>query len=286
MIRRTILILALLAACLGLIWVHGSNAIARGDLKEPPLPSGLAVKPIALREGGRPTLSGWVSTESGRCGIALLLHGRGSNKAAMAARARLLGQAGFAVAMFDLQGHGGSEGDIRGFGFAEGRDVDRILAFLRGRLPGRRIAAIGTSLGAAALLFADHDKPADAYVLEQLYATLRETAQLRSPLAFARGLQADILLAQMPLRLGYSADDVRPVDRIVLFERPMLLLAGGRDPFVDGGQTRALAQAAPAGTQVIQFDGAGHVDLQRFDDRLYADSVVPFLRERLCPDAG
>ncbi|MGO4843869.1 hypothetical protein AB4144_67475, partial [Rhizobiaceae sp. 2RAB30] len=77
--------------------------------------------------------------------------------------------------MFDLSGHGESAGDRRGFGYTEGDDAGRILAYARQRFPDRRIAAVGQSLGAAAFVFAAPAARADAYVLEQLYATLRET---------------------------------------------------------------------------------------------------------------
>jgi pimeloyl-ACP methyl ester carboxylesterase len=285
--RRLALIVVAGAVALSIaVWQNGTASIARGALAEQPLPSGLAVEAVVLRETGKPALSGWLSAREAGCATVLLLHGRGSNKGAMAQRARLLADSGFSVALFDLRGHGGSEGDVRGFGYAEGEDVDRMLAYLRARFPGQAIGAVGSSLGAASLLFADLDQAADAYVLEQLYSTLDQTAALRAPLPLARDLQARVLLAQMPLRLGYSAADVRPVDRIGRLRRPILLLAAAADPYVGTDQTEALKDAAGADARLVWFEGAGHVDLQRQDPALYARSVVPFLIEALCTRRG
>lgn len=130
-------------------------------------------------------------------------------------------------------------------------------------------------------MFATPQTLADAYVLEQLYATLRETTSRRMPFTVLRGLQADVLLAQMPLRLGFSADDVRPVDRVGKIGRPLILLVGTADPFIDRGQVTALHDAAP-GAELVWFEGAGHVDLLRNDQQRYTNVVLPFLSKNLC----
>jgi alpha-beta hydrolase superfamily lysophospholipase len=240
------------------------------------------VERVVLKQEHAPDLAGWVADRKGSCGTIVLLHGRGSNKAAMVPRAKLLFERGYSVMLFDLSGHGESDGDVRGFGYAERRDASRILAFARQRFAGHKIAAVGSSLGAAAFVFAAQQERADAYVLEQLYATLRETTALRAPLPMLRDVQAAILLAQMPLRLGFDVDDVRPVDRISAIDRPILLLDGSSDPFVDRGQTLALKDAAGADAELIWFDGARHVDLYRYNEQLYRDTVVPFLKKNLC----
>ncbi|CDX44435.1 Esterase/lipase/thioesterase family protein (fragment) [Mesorhizobium sp. ORS 3359] len=85
----------------------------------------------------------------------------------------------------------------------------------------------------------------------------------------------------MPVRLGFGADDVRPVDRIGRIGKPLMLLAGGADPFIDRGQVAALHDAAPA-SELVRFEGAGHVDLLRYDQSRYRKAVLPFLSKNLC----
>lgn len=286
-------VLVVLASAAGLVvvagiaaWNYGTDAIARAGPARIAPPSDMAVETVVLAQAGKPALGAWVVAKEGGCGAVLLLHGRGASKASLLGRARLLLAAGHSVALLDLSGHGESEGDIRGFGYAEGEDATRALRYLRERFPGEPIGAVGTSLGAAALVFADLDLAADAYVLEQLYSTLAETTALRAPLPFARQAQATVLLAQMPLRLGYDARSVRPVDRIGRLGAPKLLLASTRDPFVGRDQSEALLAAAGPAARLEWFDLDGHVDLERRAPERYRETVLPFLSRHLCRKGG
>ncbi|TRC96679.1 alpha/beta hydrolase [Mesorhizobium sp. WSM4303] len=268
------------AACV-VYWHIGTMLIAREPRQALAAPGDLPVERVVLDQAGAPELVGWVADRKGSCGSIVLLHGRGANRLALVQRAKLLFDAGYSIVLFDLSGHGESGGAIQGFGYTEGQDAARIIAFARQRFPGERLGAVGSSLGAAAFVFAAPQAPADAYVLEQLYASLRETTAWRMPFHFWRGLQADVLLAQMPLRLGLSADNAKPVDRLGKIGEPLMLLAGSIDPFIDRGQVLAMRNAA-ADSQLVWFEGAGHVDLLRYDQPRYRDAVLPFLATKLC----
>ncbi|MBA1143319.1 alpha/beta hydrolase [Mesorhizobium neociceri] len=281
---RVLLAIALVglgAAGCGLDWHIGTMLIARAPRQALVAPGDLPVERVVLDQADAPELVGWVADRKGSCGAIVLLHGRGANRLALVQRAKLLFDAGYSVVLFDLSGHGESGGAIQGFGYSEGQDAARIIAFARQRFPGQKLGAVGSSLGAAAFVFAAQQAAADAYVLEQLYATLRETTAWRMPFHVWRGLQADVLLAQMPLRLGLSVDGVRPVERLGKIGKPLMLLAGSTDPFIDRGQVLALQNAA-AGSQLVWFEGAGHVDLLRYNQPRYRDAVLPFLATKLC----
>lgn len=262
-------------------WHIGTILVARQPRQALAAPGDFSVERVVLDQADAPELVGWVADRKGSCGAIVLLHGRGANRLALVQRAKLLFDAGYSVVLFDLSGHGESGGAVQGFGYSEGPDAARIITFARQRFPGQKLGAIGSSLGAAALVFAAPQAPADAYVLEQLYATLRETTAWRMPFHFWRGFQADVLLAQMPLRLGLSADDVKPVDHLAAIGKPLMLLAGSTDPFIDHGQVLALQNAA-VGSQLVWFGGAGHVDLLRYDQLRYSDAVFSFLATKLC----
>lgn len=267
------------AACVD--WAVGTTLIARKPRESLTAASDLPVDRVELEQAGAPELAGWVAQREGSCGAIVLLHERGANRLAMVQRAKLLFDAGYSVVLFDLSGHGESGGTVQGFGYSEGKDAARILAYARQRFTGQKLGAVGSSLGAASLVFAAPEARADAYVLEQLYASLRETTAWRMPFHVARRFQVDVLLAQMPLRLGFGADDVRPVDRLGKLGKPLMLLAGGIDPFIDQGQVMALQNAA-RGSELVWFDRAGHVDLLRHDEQRYSDAVLPFLSKNLC----
>ena len=81
-----------------------------------------------------------------------MMHGVRANRMSMVERARILHASGFSVLLFDFQAHGESPGKRITFGYLEALDAEAAVAFVRQRLPGERIGAVGTSLGGAAAL--------------------------------------------------------------------------------------------------------------------------------------
>ncbi len=280
---RLLISLALFSgAFLGIVYAGGTMAISRAPIAAVEMPSDFPVEKVELSTDGQPNLSGWVSRGNGKCGVALILHGRGSNKSTMSERGKLLHDAGMSVVLFDLPGHGESGGDIRGFGYDEVTAVARMADYIKKEFPGQKTAAIGTSLGAASLVLAQERFAPDAYVLEELFATLEETTAKRMLLPAFQEVQAKIMLAQLPYRLGNSADDVRPVDRISGLKSPVLLLSGSEDPFADPKQIQQLYDAITAPKQLVIFEGAGHQNLQWYDPLTYQASVLPFVQKAIC----
>jgi uncharacterized protein len=270
------------SALMGVVYAAGTVAISRAPVVELALPADFPVERVVLKAEGKPDLAGWVSHGTDKCGVVLLLHGRGANKAAVAGRAKMLLQGGVSVIMFDLPGHGESGGDTRGFGYSEADAVARMAGFIAKTFPGQKTAAIGASLGAASLVLAQDRFAPAAYVLEELFATLEETTARRMQLPVLKDAQAKIMLAQLPWRLGFSADDVRPVDTIPAINSPVLLLAGSDDPFADPGQTHRIFEAISAPKQLVIFDGARHQNLQVYDPQAYEASVLPFVQKAIC----
>ena len=81
---------------------------------------------------------------------------------------------------FDHRAHGESTGRHTTFGFREACDVAAVLDLVARRWPDRPRAALGLSMGAAALCFAaDHSRALDAVILESLYHDLASTFQTR-----------------------------------------------------------------------------------------------------------
>ena len=99
----------------------------------------------------------------------LLRHGIRENRLRMLPRASFLQEQGFSVLLFDLQAHGESPGRRITFGKLEALDAAAALRFVRGRVPGEQLGAIGVSLGAAAALLGPEPLGLDALVLEAVY---------------------------------------------------------------------------------------------------------------------
>src|SRR5262249_56604269 len=117
-------------------------------------------------------LKGWCIAGRPGGGAVVLLHGVNANRLAMLRRAQLFKAEGFSVLLFDFQAHGESPGTRITFGWREGLDAAAAVAFVRERLPGERIGAIGSSLGGAAAVLRPQPLAVDALVLESVYSEI------------------------------------------------------------------------------------------------------------------
>lgn len=284
---KIVALCVVVAGAAGLIvWAYGSVALAPSQRAVPAAPESLGAERVVLSESDAPDLVGWLIPERGApCGVVAILHGRGSSRDRMLARAELFAEAGMASAVFDFRGHGESGGDVTGFGYHEADDAVRIASAARAFRPDAPLAIVGVSLGAAAAAEAADRLEAQAYVLEIMFSTLSETVARRMPAPVFQDAQAAVALSQLGPRLGYSASALRPIDRVARIDAPMLFLAGDQDPWATPQQNRDLAAAAGDNGRLVWFEDAAHIDLLDHAPRLYAEETVQFLRAALCPDA-
>jgi pimeloyl-ACP methyl ester carboxylesterase len=284
--RRRLLLAALLGVALALlIGVHAGHVFTQARTRPvgspPPL---LAARALCLRGAPDVELAAWFAPGAPGGGAALLLHGLGGTRREMLARALWLRAQGCAVLLCDLRGHGESSATRVSFGLREREDALAALRELRRLAPGERVAAIGRSLGGAALLFAAEELEVDALVLESVYAALDDATADRLELhlgAWARPL-AGALLLQSRWWLGASAQEFRPAARAAHLRAPTLLLVGDRDRHAPERASRAIAAAAPQGIARLHVvRGADHADLYAYDPAGYEAVVGAFLAEGL-----
>lgn len=244
-----------------------------------PPPEDLAAHEVVVPVAGRPGLRGWLAPGRPGLGAVLLVHGLRSDRRSMVPRARFLRGLGYTVLLVDLQAHGESPGRHITFGRLESDDVRAAVGFLRSTVDDGPVAVIGVSLGAAAIVLADPAAPVQAIVLESMYAAF-DTAvdnRMRVHLGPAGPALSGLLVSQLPLRLGISDDDLRPVDRIGRLHVPVLICAGDQDRHATADETRALFAAAAEPKALWLVPGAGHVDLYDADPAGYRSRIGPFL---------
>lgn len=258
---------------------------ARQAIGAPP-PELAGAEAVQFRSADGLTVSGWFVPGRVGQGAVLLQHSVRSNRLQMLARARWLQREGLASLLIDLPSHGESAGDRLTFGHREARATEAALAWLRTRVPGERIGAIGVSLGGAALLFAQRQPELDALVLESVYPSI--TLAVHHRLAMRLGepaaqLLAPLLLVQLPLRLALSPAQLRPIDALAAVRAPLLIAAGTRDEHTRWSETESLYAAATASTDrtLWPVPGAAHVDLHAFHAGAYEDFVGGWLRRQL-----
>lgn len=284
--RHPVIYLITLAmlACAAALWMMGSLLIAVTP-KEVALPA-LDAEAITLHAGpGQAVAASYLAGE-GR-GAILLLHGIRADRRQMVQRARFLHQQGYAILLIDLPGQGASTADAVTFGLAEAEGVRAALAELRRRNQGQRIGVIGVSLGAASLVLCRDCGPLDAVVLESMYPTIEEAVVDRLKLRFgaAGGPLSELLLMQLPLRLGISREQLRPIDHIGSLKAPVLIAAGSEDQLTTLPETQRLFQAAADPKELWLVPGAGHVDLHAFSPADYERRISVFMARNLAADS-
>ncbi|NCT83881.1 MAG: alpha/beta fold hydrolase [Comamonadaceae bacterium] len=274
----------LLAALLALSLAAGEILTRPARAAIGPVPAGLAAEAVRIACGDGRQVAGWFLPGRPGQGAVLLLHGVRGNRLQMLARARWLQREGIASLLIDQPAHGESSGERIGFGRLEAPGADAALAWLRARLPGEKVGAIGVSLGGAALLFAARRPELDALVLESVYPRIDDAVQDR--LAMRLGplpgrLLTPLLLVQLPLLLDLSAAQLRPVDAITTVRAPLLIASGSADLHTRWPETEALFAAAPSPKTLWRVAGAAHVDLHRFDPAAYEARLLPWLQAQL-----
>lgn len=245
---------------------------------------------MTISSGSGATLRGWFIAGQPGAGAVILMHGIRTNRLSMVLRARLLGEAGFSVLLFDFQAHGESTGSRITFGYLESRDASAAVAFIRDRLPAERIGVIGCSLGGAAAVLGAKPLQVDALVLESVYPDIGTAiANLISMVlgqslgsVVSRPLSKVFELVLGPI-LNLSPADLRPIDHMGNITAPVLVVSGTQDIRTRVAETRAMFDRLTAPKRLWLVEGAGHIDLEAFAPDDYRNHVLRFFVESLRP---
>ena len=247
-------------------------------------PDDLHAEPVTISSASGAKLRGWFIAGRPGAGAVVLLHGVRSNRLAMLRRARLLKAAGFSVLLFDFQAHGESTGTRITFGRLEGLDAAAAVGFVRQRLPGERLGAIGTSLGGAAALLGPGPLPVDALVLEAMHIDNRIRAVLGPAVGGVVAQPVAYLFELLlPPFVGARPADLRPIDHIVSVAAPLFVASGMRDDRTTIAEAKAMFDRAAEPKQFWAVDGAGHFDFERYAPEEYRQRILQFLVEWLRP---
>lgn len=265
---------------LAVFWFISGRLVAACPLKIGPPPSDLRATSIELLSEAGATISGWhVRSEDGR-GVVVLLHGIRGSRLGMLDRARMLNKHGYSTVLVDLQAHGESSGDTIMLGYREKFDVQAAVEYAKREHPGEKVAVIGCSLGGAAAVLASPLK-IDALIIEAVYPTIEQAIENRvantARLGALSGLPSWLLLVQLNWRLGITADQLRPIDRIDDIGCPVFVISGSEDRHTTAAETEQLFEAANQPKQLWLVEGAAHIDLFGFTPELYEAKVVGFI---------
>jgi len=287
LIYAAVVVTALVA---GLLWVVGDqlSAPVQRTLGNPP--TDLGARSVEFHSASGSFVHGWLSPGLAGNGAILLIHGVRGDRRDMLSRAKFLHKAGYTVLLIDLQSHGESNGKHITFGYLESRDVSGALELLRKEVPGDRIGVIGESLGAAAFVLAKERPKVSAVVLESMYPTIDQALsnRLRLHLGSMGAILAPLFEMLLQPRLGITAADLRPIDRVGGLDAPVFIIAGTRDEHTTPQETEAIFAAALQPKELWLVPGAAHVNLHDFAEEEYERRILEYFATYLrspCPQA-
>jgi alpha-beta hydrolase superfamily lysophospholipase len=190
--------------------------------------------------------------------------------------------------MISLRAHGDSTGDYHDVGFSARRDVCAAVEFLEARRPGRPIVVLGTSMGAAAAIFASGElgQRVRGYILESPYRDLKTAAwnrtQLYLPPVLSHAAYAGLRIVG-PVFVPHL-DEISPLNAIhgIPDNVPVLILAGDADRLARPEEAQAIYRQVKNHGRIVLFPGAGHHDLRAFAPGLFHATVLAFCRPIAC----
>jgi uncharacterized protein len=265
------------------VWETGSVLMASTNGPIGAVPTHLPVQAVTFPSGSGATLHGWWVPGQPGHGVVVLMHGIHANRRAMITRAMFLTRAGYAVLLFDFQGHGESLGEHITFGYLESRDVTAAVQFVHEKSPGEKVALLGISLGAAATLLAEPSLPVQAMILESSYPTIYQATEDRLVvrLGWLGKPITPLLTCQLKPRLGVGPEDLQPIEHARKITVPKFFIAGTTDPNTTLPESQTLFDAAAEPKQFWAVEGAGHIDMHGFARAEYERRILEFLAGKL-----
>ncbi|NMG77297.1 alpha/beta hydrolase [Aromatoleum diolicum] len=261
--------------------IRVSLAAPRIRETETPAALGLAFEAVRIPTANAKQLHGWLipADTAGPAPVVLVLHGWGGNAQMMLPLARPLHRAGFAALFIDARCHGLSDADSFASlpRFAE--DASHACDWLAARadIDPRRIALLGHSVGAGAVLLAAARR-GDAVAVVSISAFAHPADMMRRWLAGKRipAVPARYLLGHIQRVIGHPFDDIAPLRSITRLRCPVLLVHGAQDTIVPPTDARRLHAAGNAGAVELLMLSGDHESFAETERELAA--VVDFLR--------
>jgi fermentation-respiration switch protein FrsA (DUF1100 family) len=280
--------LRLLAAVLA-VWLAASFVAERTSLHPPrrgigstPAAMGMAYSDVSFKTRDALTLRGWWIPGTRHESI-VMIHGLSNSRHEPLDKAGYLHEAGYNLLVFDLRGHGQSDGEGTTMGFREPEDARAAVAEARALDPGP-IALFGYSLGASiGVEEAAVNPDVNAVVEDSGFSSVGEVFMARfSEVTHLPDLPwAAPLLAFGQMDVGTSLWSVQPVAKAALLDKPLLAIIGSADTIVPPAEGMAIFQAAAGPKQLLVVPGAGHVAAYNTANVKYERTVLDFLARSL-----
>jgi hypothetical protein len=223
-------------------------------------PRGKGVRPFPeSRQVGTPPQR--LTPLSAKCSV-IFCHGLTGTRMQLGAQAQFVHSLGHDVLMFDMRGHGASEGDFTSLGYFERHDVLAACGYLRERRGAKGIVLYGFSLGAvAAVMAAAEDEGVLGVVAESPYSSLEEIVahKAREHYHVPKWPLVTLSLWATEVRRGFDRREVDLTKALPRLEgKEALLVASRSDKTIPVEMTRELKDYLCEGHEYWEVTGAEH----------------------------
>jgi fermentation-respiration switch protein FrsA (DUF1100 family) len=285
-----VLVLAAAVGYIGISWKYadGVTRVTRDPLKRTPAYVQAAYEDVTFKSRDGLVLRGWwFAAPRSAARAAVLVHGKDQNRIDSSFEpgriARFLLADGWSVLLFEMRGHGQSEGLRWGLGQDEPNDILAAidLAAQKASVPRARVATIGESMGGGSVLMTvGADPTIGPVVVDSAYASAQAVVNEVGPQYsglpdfFTPGL-----VVMSRLLYGLDIGKVIPVDVVRAHpERPFLFIQCENDTTVAKHHGMdLLAASANPGTRLWLVDDCGHVKAFVTHPQEWQDRVLAFL---------
>ncbi len=219
---------------------------------------------VELKTEDGVVLSGWWVPHPNPRGVLIGTHGYIMNKCEWVPLLPLLySKLGLSCLFVDHRGQGRSQKALCTFGRDEALDVKAMNVFVDKQLPGVPKFWLGSSMGAAAVVYAaaENSSLGDGFILDAPYRRLDEAGKGWWLMVGGRPLNA-FLYFVLPLGsilAKFNPKNLSVEESIARLEgKPIMLMYGSRDPLVPVDSARLVQAAGGDKAKIEFFDEAGH----------------------------
>jgi uncharacterized protein len=268
-----VFVLGFMPLVMGLLTSHAPRwAIAESAL-------GIPHEDVHITSDGR-ELSAWYVPSTNGAAV-LVSHGSGGSRARVMEEIRMLAKHGYGVLALDNPGNGESEGHSNGLGDNAQPGITAALDYLTRRpdVDPQRIAGFGSSLGGEVLLEATARDRRLRAVISDGAARPGDSHEVNDPKLVER------TMGKLMMQAVRGISGMRPAPSLLhsmprIAPRPVLLIAGGGDPF-EIPTNRAYRDAAGPTAELFELPDAGHTAGLAKHPQKYEQRVIGFLDEAL-----
>ena len=214
---------------------------------------------------------------------AIVCHGYSSKAVHMSYFAKMLYDRGFSVLAPDARAHGESDGNVRGMGYLEKRDIISWIHHIEQTDPLSEFLLYGISMGGATVLFTsgEGDLPSSVKAVisdcayTDVYSEIANTVKGIVPLPAFPLVDSASLVCK--IRGGYSFKEASCVEAVKRSTTPTLFIHGSADTFVPFSMLDELYSSASCEKDILVIEGATHARSATHNPEVYWGKVEEFV---------